>query len=83
MIPQTIRTIDSDRPNTEYVDAVQQLSIAEIESISIEDMSSLQTNALKDVVNDAVRQRLQQHRGGTYTSAPKMTVAELNKTAAA
>ena len=57
--------------------------MAEIESISIEDISSVQSDVLKDVLNDAVRQRLEQHLGGTYTSAPKMSIAELNEKEAA
>lgn len=78
MIPNKISAIDTDLPKDQFIDTVQQLSVAEIESISIEDISTLNNNTLKDVLNDAVRNRLAQHLGGTYTSAPKMSVAELN-----
>ncbi|MDJ0820636.1 MAG: hypothetical protein QNJ09_02355 [Paracoccaceae bacterium] len=79
MIPNSIRAIDSETDKDTMVSTVQDLSIAEIESISIEDISTLENNVLKDVVNDAVRTRLAQHLGGTYTSPPKLSVAEMNE----
>lgn len=79
MIPNSIRTIESEADKDKMVSTVQELSVAEIEAISIEDISTLESNVLKDVVNDAVRNRLAQHLGGTYTSPPKLSVAEMNE----
>ena len=83
MVPDKVTKLDSDIPKERLVEGVQQLSVAEIESMSIADISTLNSNVLKDVLNDAIRNRLAQHLGGTYTSAPKMSVAELNKQQAA
>jgi hypothetical protein len=78
MIPSNIRAIDSESNKDVMVSKIQELSVAEVEAISIEDISSLENNVLKDVVNDAVRHRLAQHLGGTYTSPAKLSLAELN-----
>ncbi|MDC0742939.1 hypothetical protein [Polyangium mundeleinium] len=79
MVPEKVIQLDADIPRERLVEGVQQLSVAEIESMSIADISTLNNNVLKDVLNDAIRNRLAQHLGGTYTSAPKMSIAELNK----
>lgn len=78
MIPSSIRATENLSDKDAMVSKVQELSVAEIEAISIEDISTLENNVLKDVVNDAVRNRLAQHLGGTYTSPPKLSVSEMN-----
>jgi hypothetical protein len=77
MIPNIVRKVDIEIEREEMERAVQSMSVAELESISIEDISSLGSNILKDIVNDAIRHRLEQHLGGTYTSPPKMSLTEL------
>jgi hypothetical protein len=83
MVPTSVRQLDVDRSREELAAGVQLLSVADIESMSIEDISSLQHNVLKDLLNDAIRHRLQQHLGGTYTSAPAISVAESAQSATA
>jgi hypothetical protein len=76
MLPEKIREIEATVPQDKMYDAVQDLTVAEIEEISISDISTLENNALKDLVNHAVSSRLAGHLGGTYTSPPKGSLAE-------
>ncbi|TDP37698.1 hypothetical protein [Nocardia ignorata] len=76
MLPSEVKKIESELPQGEWYEAVQNLSVADIESISIGDISTLQNNSLKDLVNQAVQQRLAGHIGGTYTSPPVGSLAE-------
>lgn len=78
MVPDRVRAIDTDEKKEALATKVQQLSVADIESMSIADISSLKNRVLKDLLNDAIRSRLASHLGGTYTSAPKMSLGELS-----
>jgi hypothetical protein len=80
MIPDSVKAIDIEAEKEVLSSKVQDLSIADLESISIADISALNNSVLKDLLNDAVRNRLAYHLGGTYTSAPKMSIAEFAKT---
>ncbi|OEJ21418.1 hypothetical protein AR457_37040 [Streptomyces agglomeratus] len=77
MTPKAIKEIDQV-PESAMYDAVQKLSVADIEEISISDISALDSRPLKDLLNHAVSDRLAQHMGGTYTSPPKASIAEIN-----
>ncbi|WP_345816669.1 hypothetical protein AAGS40_27205 (plasmid) [Paraburkholderia sp. PREW-6R] len=80
MIPATVREFDGEHTKGQFEDLVNKMSVAELESISVQDISSLESNVLKDVLNDAVSSCLRRHHGGTYTSPAKISVGELNKT---
>jgi hypothetical protein len=77
-LPPSVLRLDEFTNRADMAEGVQNLSVADLESMSITDISALESNALKDLLNDAIRNRLAQHLGGTYTSAPKMTLAELS-----
>ncbi|MEU9509732.1 hypothetical protein AB0D32_26015 [Micromonospora sp. NPDC048170] len=71
-----VRDIEAKVAPDEWYNAVQALTVADIEEISISDISSLENNSLKDLINHAVTNRLASHLGGTYTSPPKGSIAE-------
>jgi|tagenome__1003787_1003787.scaffolds.fasta_scaffold18781703_2 hypothetical protein len=78
MVPEIVKSLDIDADKAVLAEGVQKLAIADIEALSIEDISSVNNRVLKDLLNDAVRGRLEGHLGGTYTSAPKMSLAEFS-----
>jgi hypothetical protein len=80
MLPESVKKIESGLPQEQWYDAVQNLSVADIEEICISDISSLRKNALKDLVNNAVQKRLAGHLGGSYTSPPVASLAEASAT---
>lgn len=77
MLPRSVQALDGRPAGQELEDAVLELSVADIEGLSITDISALDSNVLKDLLNDAIRTRLESHKGGTYTSAPKLTLAQV------
>jgi hypothetical protein len=79
MLSDKIVRLDGSTGDEEVLaESVSDLSVAEIEEISISDISRLRSNTLKDVLNDALRTRLEGHRGGTYTSPEAKTIGEAN-----
>lgn len=83
MLPNSVKRIETEVAPEEMESAVQQLSVADIEEISIADISTLENNSLKDLLNAAVTSRLDGHRGGSYTSPPKGSLAEHHQSARA
>lgn len=77
MLSDNVTRLDaSGRTEDDLAGAVGELSLAEIEELSIADISRLSSNVLKDVLNDALRSRLERHRGGTYTSPAAQSLSE-------
>ena len=49
---------------------VADIPIADLEELSIRDISAMKNHVLRDLVNEAIQNRLAFHVGGAYTTAP-------------
>lgn len=76
MLTRSLRLVDKETRVSRLKAAVGQLTIAQIESMSISDISKLRNNVLKDLLNDAIRNQLAYHLGGAYTTAPSVRVRD-------
>lgn len=79
MLPKKLLKIDKLQDSKVLSGSVKKLTIAEIEGMSLTDISRLQNRVLKDLLNDAIRNQFAYHLGGSYTTAPMKTVGEQQK----
>lgn len=56
---------------------VAEMQIADLEELSIRDISAMKNHVLRDLVNEAIQARLAFHVGGAYTTAPATPVGPL------
>ncbi len=66
MLASFVKNLDRSSDPTTFHE-INKLSLRDLEQISIADISSLRNNKLKDLLNVALRQRLEHHQGGCYT----------------
>ena len=59
---------------------VADIEIADLEELSIRDISAMKNPVLRDLVNEAIQSRLAFHVGGAYTTAPAVKVGAAGRT---
>lgn len=67
---ENLKKADLSNDEKVFTEVVGSLKIYELEELSISSISSLKNGVLKDLLNDALTDRLRFHIGGSYTTAP-------------
>jgi hypothetical protein len=67
----------NDSEESALTEKVAEITIADLEELSIRDISAMKNHVLRDLVNQAIQDRLAFHVGGAYTTAPSIKVGML------
>ena len=79
-LPKYVAEIDqsNDSDKTSLSEKVAEITVADIEEMSIRDISAMKNHVLRDLVNEAIQSRLAFHVGGAYTTAPAISLGQLD-----